>query len=83
MATSVAKIDISAGEIRDDEIGDDRLVSDVLQAREIQLDLNLCDGAARDEAKTDQRPAQLHEKVNYRKRARLHRKVAKEIDDAT
>src|SRR5205085_5472338 len=83
LATIIAKIDIPAGEISDDEIGDDRLVSDVLQAREFQLDLYLCESAARDEAKTNQRPAQLHEKVNYRKRGSLHRKVARQSGDAT
>jgi len=45
--------------------------------------LNLCDGAARDEAKADQQPAQLHEKVDYRKRGSLYRKVATQIGDAT
>jgi hypothetical protein len=75
------KVDIPTGEIGDDEICDHWLVGDVLQAREFQLDLDLGEGAAGGEAKTNQRPAQLHEKINYRKRARLHRKVAKQIAD--
>jgi hypothetical protein len=37
----VAEIDVAAGEVRDREGGEDRLVRDVLQAFEFQLDLNL------------------------------------------
>src|SRR5260370_17314692 len=72
-----------AGEIRDRDVGDDWLVGDVLQPREFQLDLDLGEGGARCQAKTNQRPAQLHQNVNYRKPARLHRKVAKQIGGST
>jgi len=82
MTIGIAKIDIPAGEIRDHEVGDDWLVGDVLQPREFQLDLDLGEGGDRCEAKTNQRPTQLHQNVNYRKPAWLHRKVARQIGAA-
>src|SRR4029077_11396497 len=79
LAPVVAKIDIASGQICDGEVRNDGLVGDVLQSRELQLHLNLSDSAAGKEPEAKQRPARLHENVNYRKAAWLHRRVLRRL----
>src|ERR1700682_1908143 len=46
---AIAKIDIASGQVRDAKRGDDRFVSDVLQTRQFEIDLDL-----RFDARSDQ-----------------------------
>jgi hypothetical protein len=63
LAFAVAKIDISSSEIGNAKGGDDRFVCDVLQTRQLEIDLDLRLDAGGNQKQSGEQRRQFHRAV--------------------